>query len=221
MNNSKTWKNRRVLITMGPMRAYIDPVRYIANCSTGGLGTALANHLSDQGAEVVAVAGAAEILPQYPVSVNHITTFFDFQDMLKNLSAAGEIFDAVFHLMAVLDYIPEDYLSKKIDSGRGELVLRLAPTPKMIDELKELFPDAFLVGFKLESGLSLEQLLERGRALMRRSGADACVCNLTEAMGQRNHRAYLVDRTGLVAEDGWIGKDEIARNLAAWTAGQL
>ncbi len=209
------WKSRAALVTLGPTRAYIDPVRYLANVSSGRLGTAIADALLDAGARVDVIAGEGAVVPpsRDRLALHPVSTVDDLVRTVQRLAQRPHP-DVILHLMAVLDYQPAAPARHKLPSGQGRITLELAPTPKVIDEMRRLFPGAFLVGFKLQSGIQPEVLLAEGRALLARSRSDAVVCNLLEETEPHNHRAWLLDREGaVVTEPSWRGKEEIARRL--------
>ncbi|MBE7559609.1 hypothetical protein HS125_11915 [bacterium] len=209
------WQDRRALVTLGPTRAYIDPVRYLANVSSGRLGTAIAEALLSAGAvvDVIAGEGAVHPRPAERLALHPIATVEELVRTVHRLAERPHP-DVILHLMAVLDYQPAAPAKHKLPSGAGRLTLELAPTPKVIDAMRLLFPAAFLVGFKLQSGVSDEALFAEARALLARSRADAVVCNLLEETEPHNHRAWLLDASGApVGDQSWRGKEEIARRL--------
>jgi phosphopantothenoylcysteine decarboxylase/phosphopantothenate--cysteine ligase len=115
--------------------------------------------------------------------------------MLQRLSETGA-FSAVFHAMAVMDFAPSEARPEKRASG-APWTIELHPTPKMIDRFGVWFPNACLVGFKLESGITEAELVSRAARLARRCGADIVVANLLEWV-ETGYRCLVVDRDGIV-----------------------
>lgn len=209
------WFGKRVGVTAGPTRAWIDPVRYLANASTGELGTLIAEGLAERGARVDLVHGPGSLVPTLPgVQTHPIETVADLETALVKLASEPTPFDVWIHAMAVLDYIPTEASTEKISSNQDEWVLRLKPTPKVIARFKVLFPTALLIGFKLETTADVDELRREAETLCRRHGCDLAAANFCPFHTPGLHTAYLFDPE---AEDSWTGpfegKREIARAL--------
>ena len=189
------------MITSGPTRGYIDAVRYISNKSTGKLGAAIAIEALKRNACVTFVYGTGSSTPDITLlgkdyacrlTLIEIETIDDLlltiQEKLKGVS-----FDAIIHAMAVLDYAPEKKSEGKIASVKDTLTITLRKTPKVIKQIRTLWPHAFLIGFKLEVGLSRDELVGRAYASMIESGADLVVANNQNEIDRDKHRAYLIN----------------------------
>ena len=194
-------ESKNILITSGPTRGYIDAVRYISNKSTGKLGAAIAIEALKRNACVTFVYGTGSSTPDITLlgkdyacrlTLIEIETIDDLlltiQEKLKGVS-----FDAIIHAMAVLDYAPEKQREGKIASIKDTLPITLRKTPKVIKQIRTLWPHAFLIGFKLEVGLSRNELVERAYASMIESGADLVVANNQNEIDRDKHRAYLIN----------------------------
>jgi len=118
-------------------------------------------------------------------------------------------YDAVVHPMAVLDFAPEEVRREKVGSEEA-WVVRLVPTPKAIQLVKELSPRTFLVGFKLEVGKAREELVRIAHESLVRNRADVMVANDLEEIDRGVHRGYFVGPDGQVLRVA-EGKEEIAR----------
>jgi phosphopantothenoylcysteine decarboxylase/phosphopantothenate--cysteine ligase len=184
----------KILVTAGPTRAPIDEVRHIENRSSGRLGCALAAELDARGAEVALVYGPGSAEPPPGVELRRVETPEQMLDAVLRLGAERKPAVAVF-AAAVLDYVPAEPVRGKIPSG-GELQLRLRATPKILLEVDRLGLCWIKVGFKLQAGVSDEELLEQGRALLERAGCAAVVCNHIEQVGPRAHRAAVLTPGG-------------------------
>ncbi|MBV6519419.1 MAG: hypothetical protein DCC43_10240 [Candidatus Brocadia sp.] len=191
----------RVLITAGPSRGYIDAVRYVSNTSTGQLGAAIANELLRCGAFVTFVYGTGSAIPDIALSDNVCTgrlTLIEIETVHDLLTVLHEKLrdkpcDAIVHAMAVLDYTPETSRSDKIRSDADKMVVTFVKTPKVIKFIRKLWPHAFLIGFKLEVGLSQEALVERAYTSLQENGADLVVANNQDEVARDKHQAYLVN----------------------------
>ncbi|MFW9997574.1 MAG: bifunctional phosphopantothenoylcysteine decarboxylase/phosphopantothenate--cysteine ligase CoaBC [Candidatus Odinarchaeota archaeon] len=167
--------DRKVLITTGPNREYIDSVRFLSTPSSGKTGIELARQAWYRGAEVELIIGPSTVeVPKY-VRTTRITSA---NDMLKAVERIMNTWcpDVVIKSSAVSDFTPETEEELKIKSGQ-HLTLTLKPTAKIIDRIKEINPNCLLVGYKAETGLSEEELFESARELIEESKADFIVAN--------------------------------------------
>lgn len=176
----------RVIVTCGPGYEPIDRVRRITNFSTGELGLLLAQRLARAGFEVICLkgVGATFHLPLPGVFVTRFTTNENLLRKLRRIAARAPV-AAVFHAAALSDFrvksvssaAGEPLREKKISSRAGELTLTLEPVPKLIRELRTLFPASRLVGWKYGLDGSRAELLEASERQMREAATDACVLN--------------------------------------------
>ena len=177
------------LVTAGPAHEPLDEVRRLTNFSTGRLGSELVNFLTARGHEATLLIGqhAAYCGERHARQVETFTTAANLRDRLRAL--AGQSVDAVFHAAAVSDFAfgkvwrrsPQGELTElkagKISTRQGTLLAELVPTPKIIAELRQWFPQARLVGWKYEvegGRAGVVRLAERQIAECR---TDACVAN--------------------------------------------
>ncbi len=180
----KPLEGKKVLITCGATREYIDPVRFISNDSSGEMGFSLARTARWLGAEVKVIAGftTAEEPPEVEV-IRVVST----EDMLKETLKAFEEADIVVMNAAVADFRPKIRSDRKIKKGKA-LTLELEKNPDILEELGRRKRGQFLVGFALES----ENLLQNAREKLRRKNLDLIVANPVDVMGSSHHRGYLV-----------------------------
>ena len=212
----------RVLITLGPTEAPIDAVRRIVNTSSGATGCAIAEAVLAAGAEVVVLRGPGSRSPQPHRRLRGVPvrTVPDLLEVAGHELAAAR-FHAVVHAMAVLDYVPDAAASAKVESGQDEWLLRLVPTPKVIDRIRTWAPDALLIGFKLVVNETPQGMVEAALKLLMRSGADVVIANDLSLMDGDRHEALFVERDGAVsaqAHDERAIADEVVRRIAAWRA---
>lgn len=208
------------MITSGPTRGYIDTVRYISNKSTGKLGTVIATELLKNGAYVTFVYGMGSCFPDIALlekdcasrlTLIEVETIDDLLTTIRE-ELKDKSFDAIVHAMAVLDYTPETQSSGKIPSNKDKLVVTFLRTPKVIKVIRQLWPHAFLIGFKLEVGISRDALIERAYASLIENGADLVVANNQDEIIGEKHRAYLINSHKKV-ESRCETRQDIAENL--------
>jgi phosphopantothenoylcysteine decarboxylase/phosphopantothenate--cysteine ligase len=176
----------RVIVTSGATSERIDPVRVLTNRASGRTGRAVARACYVRGADVVLVHDS----PDVPyATVERVQSSDEMLDGVRR--HAGDA-DALVSAAAISDYTV-DPSDRKLRSGQ-ELTLELEPTPKLVDTVREEFPDLTLVGFKLETGGDDEAMIERARELLERAGSAFVVANDADVMGDVETRALLVRR---------------------------
>jgi phosphopantothenoylcysteine decarboxylase/phosphopantothenate--cysteine ligase len=187
----KTLKGKRILVTAGATREYIDPIRFITNASSGKMGVAMAEEAELRGAEVVLIRTRGSV----PSFVSNQIEVETVEEMLGAIEAelTEKKYDVVVMAAAVSDFRVKNPVNIKIKSG-GPLTLELEPTPKIIDRIKRLQPEVFLVGFKAETGLSEEELIGEAKKQIERAGSDLVVANTLKAFGSEENEVVLVGR---------------------------
>ncbi|MDQ1849320.1 bifunctional phosphopantothenoylcysteine decarboxylase/phosphopantothenate--cysteine ligase CoaBC [Gemmobacter fulvus] len=205
---------RHVLVTSGPTHEPIDPVRYIANRSSGAQGTALAIALRDLGANVTFVTGPASVPPPAGVTVVRVETA---QQMLVAVQAALPADAAVF-AAAVADWRVANAAGQKMKKdGSGQApALSFAENPDILATVSRMAVGrpALVVGFAAET----EQVEAHATAKRARKGCDWIVANdvspATGIMGGSENAVTLITAEGA---EQWprMGKDAVARQLAA------
>ena len=172
---SKILKGKKVLMTAGPTIEKIDPIRIITNHSTGKTGVLLASELVSAGAKVTLVYGPGITEPPKGAKIIPVQTVTDmFNEVKKQMNKK---FDIVILAAAASDYIPKNKYSKKIKSTRNSLTIELKKAPKIIDHIKKLQKDVFLIGFKAETDISKKELVIRAKQKLRDSKADMIIAN--------------------------------------------
>lgn len=206
-------KGRRVLVTSGPTHEPIDPVRYIANRSSGAQGTALARALAALGAEVVFVTGPADVPPPEGVEVVAVQTA---QQMKEAVDAALPV-DAAIFAAAVADWHVTSASDRKLKKTKDGLpVLEFAENPDILHGVSQMKTGRppLVVGFAAETN----DVIANATAKRLRKGCDWIVANdvspETGIMGGLENAVTLISDVG--AED-WprMGKDEVSQKLAA------
>ena len=210
----------KVLVTSGPTHEPIDPVRYIANRSSGAQGTAIAAALRDLGADVRFVTGPADVPPPNGVHVIQVESAHDMFDAVKaNLDVSCAIFTA-----AVADWRVENAFGSKIKKQNGSLPeLSLSENPDILAYVAQLGTDArpaLVIGFAAET----DDVIENATAKRARKGCDWIVANdvspETGIMGGSENQVILVTDQGA---DQWprLSKGEVAAKLAARIADEI
>ena len=172
---SKILKGKKVLVTAGPTIEKIDPIRIITNHSTGKTGVLLASELVSAGAKVTLVYGPGITEPPKGAKIIPVQTVTDmFNEVKKQMKKK---FDIVILAAAASDYIPKSQYSKKIKSTKNSLTIELKKAPKIIDHIKKLQKDVFLIGFKAETDISKKELVVRAKQKLRDSKADMIIAN--------------------------------------------
>ena len=168
-------KGKHFVISAGPTRGWIDRVRFVTNPSTGKMGIAIVEELISRGASVSLVLGPTEQKPPIQANVVRVTTSEEMLEaVMKELSSKKAI--CFVSTAAVLDYTPSKKEDSKMASGKSQLMVELVPTKKIIEEVRKKYKDLFIVGFKVESGISEKELEKRAREKI-----DSGVCNLVVA----------------------------------------
>ncbi|WP_339637703.1 bifunctional phosphopantothenoylcysteine decarboxylase/phosphopantothenate--cysteine ligase CoaBC [uncultured Sulfitobacter sp.] len=212
-------KGKRILVTSGPTHEPIDPVRYIANRSSGAQGTAIARALRALGADVTFVTGPAEVAPPEGVKVVPVQTA---QEMMQAVNAALPADAAVF-AAAVADWHVQGAGDRKLKKSKDGLPsLTFAENPDILKTISQRSEDrpALVVGFAAET----DDVLAHATAKRARKGCDWIVANdvspATGIMGGRENAVTLITDAG--AED-WprMGKDAVAARLAERIAAAL
>ena len=166
-------KGKKVLVSAGGTYEAIDPIRGISNRSSGKMGIEIAKEAFIRGANVTLLEG--EVSVPVPLSLNSIKAVSSSEMNEKALEMIND-FDVFVSAAAVSDFSPSVVEKSKISSSQ-ELELKLKPTNKIINQIKEQNPDVFLVGFKAEYGVTEEELIESSQKQIQNSGADLVVAN--------------------------------------------
>ncbi|XAT62679.1 bifunctional phosphopantothenoylcysteine decarboxylase/phosphopantothenate--cysteine ligase CoaBC [Rhodobacteraceae bacterium Araon29] len=209
---NRTLAGKKILVTSGPTHEPIDPVRYIANRSSGAQGSAIARALTDRGAEVVFISGPATAPPPLDAEVIAVETA---QQMADAVAAALPVDAAVF-AAAVADWHVASVSSSKIKKQKGALpVLEFAENPDILASVSQSSsnrPD-LVVGFAAET----DDLLSNATAKRARKGCDWIVAN--DVSPENGIMGGSENAVTFITEDGaesWprMGKAQVAGELA-------
>ena len=173
----KDLKGKKILVTAGPTREAIDPVRYITNHSTGKMGYAIAKTAALRGADVTLVSGPAEVEP--PMFINFVPVV-TAKDMFEAVTSRSDEMDAVIKAAAVADYRPKFVNTEKTKKKDGDMAIELERTDDILKWLGEHKKDSqFLCGFSMET----EHMLENSRAKLKKKNLDMIVANNLKVAG--------------------------------------
>lgn len=200
-----------VLITAGPTREPIDPVRYLSNRSSGRMGYALARACAEAGSAVTLVSGPVHIAAPSGVTLVPVTTA---QEMANAVMASIEETDVFIASAAVADYRCADTAAQKIKKSSAELTLRLTANPDILAEVSQRVSRPFTVGFAAET----EEVLARAREKLSRKSLDMIAANDVGQPGlgfDSDENALHVLWAGGEAVFARTRKDALARQLVA------
>lgn len=203
---------KKILITAGPTIEYIDPVRVITNQSTGKTGMLLASQLVSAGSKVTLIYGPGSEAPPKGAKTVRVKTVNEMFDAVKK-EMRGRKFDVVILSAAASDYTTQKSKSK-IKSTNKNLIIKLQKAPKIIDHIKKIQKDVFLVGFKAEADISKDSLIDAARKKLKESGADMIIANDVGTKYQKDPQyndVLIVDGSGKVASSGRKKKVEISK----------
>lgn len=212
-------KGKRIVVTSGPTHEPIDPVRYIANRSSGAQGTAIASALRALGADVVFVTGPADVPPPQGVEVIKVETAREMRQAVQDALPA----DAGVFAAAVADWRVATEATSKIKKTKDGLpTLEFAENPDILAEVSQMKKDRppLVVGFAAET----DDVIANATAKRARKGCDWIVANdvspATGIMGGSENAVTLISADG---SEAWprMGKDAVARQLADRIAAHL
>ncbi|WP_146389870.1 phosphopantothenoylcysteine decarboxylase domain-containing protein [Allorhodopirellula solitaria] len=195
------------MITSGPTRQYLDPVRYLTNASSGRMGAALAAAVLQRGHDAVIVSGPVTV--DYPPGA-HVIDVLTTDEMLH---AAGELFpecDGAIGAAAPCDYKPLQVSDQKLSKTGQPLVLELIETPDVIAVLgQSKRSDQWVVGFALET----DDRHFRATVKQQKKCCDLMVSNGPEAIDAADNNVELLDRDGSIIETISGSKQHVADRL--------
>ena len=213
---SKTLKGKRVLVTAGATRIYIDPIRFISNPSSGKMGVAMALEAWNRGAEVTLVmARSAQhdyIIPR-GITVKIFETYDDAREIILKEVRDVDIF---IHAAAISDFAPVRKFDHKVASDKGFL-LELRPTEKILELAREENKDAYIIAFKAEWNVSKNDLVNKAASYIDKAVANAVVANDVSKgiFGADVTEVYLVYRsdTGLKVKEMKGNKRDVSGRI--------
>lgn len=206
---------QKVVITAGPTREAIDPVRYISNYSSGKMGYALAQAAIEAGAETVLISGPCHLTPPARVTCIQVISA---EDMLKASLEHGANCNIFIAAAAVADFRPEQVESQKIKKTENDtMTLKLIKNPDIVARIATFKPKPYTVAFAAES----QQVLHYARLKLNNKKVDCVIANdiSIEGIGfnSDNHAVTVIDHTNetVLAQRS---KQQLARDLISLLA---
>ena len=204
----------RILITSGPTRQFLDPVRYLTNASSGRMGRALAEAAIDLGHEVVIVSGPVDV--NYP-SAAHVVDVVSTEEMLAAAAAEFERCDGLIGAAAPCDYRPVRVESHKIAKTGQPIDLHLVETDDVVTTLGQRKGRRWVVGFALET----EDRRLRALAKLEQKHCDLMVSNGPEAISAADNQVEVITPNGEVIASLAGSKETVAKGILAIIEGRL
>ena len=161
---------KKVVITAGPTREAIDPVRYISNHSSGKMGYAIADAMIDAGAEVILISGPVSLKQPDRCTLVSVTSA---HEMLEAATEAAKGTDIFISAAAVADYYITETSDQKIKKKSDKMTLNLAKTPDIVSIIKENNPKLFVLGFAAET----QKVEQYAREKLASKNLDAIIAN--------------------------------------------
>ena len=197
----------RILITSGPTRQYLDPVRYLTNASSGRMGVALAEAALQRGHEVVVISGPVSV--DYPAAakVIHVVTT---TEMLEVTSREFQTADGLIGAAAPCDYMPTHVESQKMSNTGHGLHLELVETPDIVATIgASKSKSQWVVGFALET----EDIRFRAIVKMSRKCCDMIVSNSADAMNSESNSVEVILKDGEIVGQFQGTKQQVALDI--------
>lgn len=219
---------KKVLITSGGTKEYIDGVRVLTNISSGKLGSNIATVLAKIGFEIyfVYVKGSEkpeeiiflDIIKNKTLYANYINFYevTDVKSVYETMEKLVPQMDVVIHPMAVSDFGFKP-ISTKLKSDDTEAFIesmreRIFKNPKILSHIKEWNPNCFLISFKFEDGTTHDELIKIATESQERNGSDIVICNDKKEMNDsKEHIAYFI-KDGKEIYKAY-GKDNISEKI--------
>ncbi|MFA7572248.1 MAG: bifunctional phosphopantothenoylcysteine decarboxylase/phosphopantothenate--cysteine ligase CoaBC, partial [Lutispora sp.] len=207
LNNNRDYVGKTIIVTAGPTREAIDPVRFISNHSTGKMGYAIAKRAARRGANVYLISGPTAL--DIPKDVFFIPVH-SAKDMQKKIMEHFDEAHIIIKGAAVVDYTPAKACDQKIKKKDENLTLELVKNPDILYELGKIKGDKILVGFAMET----QNLVENAKEKMLKKNLDFIVANdlFTEGAGFAvdTNIVKIIDRNGNVESMPKMSKHQLA-----------
>lgn len=196
-----------LLVTAGPTREPLDPVRYISNGSSGKMGYAVATAALAAGHNVLLITGPVALDPPEGATTVRVNTAMEMLDAcVRNFADV----DALVMTAAVCDYRPARFSASKLKkTDAGEVILRLVPNPDVLATLGDEKGNRVLIGFAVET----DDAIANARGKLERKHCDALVLNAPASIGAEKAEFTLITADGKTKPLGRIEKTELAERL--------
>ncbi|WP_042348981.1 bifunctional phosphopantothenoylcysteine decarboxylase/phosphopantothenate--cysteine ligase CoaBC [Bacillus massiliigorillae] len=216
--NNQDLVGKKILITAGPTKEKIDPVRFITNRSTGKMGYAIAETAAQMGADVTLVSGPVSIDAPNNVKVIHVQSAREMYEAVMN---RYEEQDVVIKTAAVADYRPKIVHDNKMKKKSGDLNIELERTNDILMELGQTKKDQILVGFAAET----DNVEQYAKAKLEKKRADMIVANNVAAEGagfaSETNQVSMYKKDGTVIDVPMMSKHDVAKKILGEIASLL
>jgi phosphopantothenoylcysteine decarboxylase/phosphopantothenate--cysteine ligase len=209
---------KNILVTAGGTIEYIDPIRVITNLSSGKMGNLIAEEAIRLGANITLVYGHGTYSPKSLPNLNivRVNTSKEMYDVVMS-ELSSKRYDVAILSAAVADFTPERKTIKKIRTSTGKLLLPLSPTQKIINHVKHMSKQTFLVGFKAEYNVSDSNLIKGAYRKLKECKGDLIVANdvgrKNSAIGSESNEVFVIDKHRNILHLPPQNKISIARKL--------
>lgn len=207
LNQKRDFEGKTIIVTAGPTREAIDPVRFISNHSTGKMGYAIAEKAAERGAKVYLISGPTSL--EAPNGVN-IISVNSAKDMQKRIMEHFHEAQIIIKSAAVADYAPAVAHEQKMKKSDQNLFIELVKNPDILYELGKIKEDKILVGFAMET----QNLIENAKEKVLKKNLDFIVANdlFTEGAGfaSDTNVVKIIDRNGNVESLPKMPKSQLA-----------
>ena len=209
---------KNILVTAGSTIEYIDPIRVITNLSSGKMGNLIAEEAIRLGANITLVYGhgtySAKSLPN--LKIVRVDTSREMYDVVMS-ELSSKRYDVAILSAAVADFTPERKSIKKIRTSTRKLLLPLSPTQKIINHVKHMSKQTFLVGFKAEYNVSDSNIIKGAYRKLKECKGDLIVANdvgrKNSVIGSESNEVFVIDRHRNILHLPPQNKMSIARKL--------
>jgi phosphopantothenoylcysteine decarboxylase / phosphopantothenate---cysteine ligase len=209
---------KNILITAGGTIEYIDPIRVITNLSSGKMGNLIAEEAIRLGANITLVYGhgtySTKSLPN--LNIVRVNTSKEMYDVVIS-ELSSKRYDVAILSAAVADFTPERKAIKKIRTSTGKFLLPLSPTQKIINHVKHMSKQTFLVGFKAEYNVSDSNIIKGAYRKLKECKGDLIVANdvgrKNSAIGSESNEVFVIDKHRNILHLPPQNKMSIARKL--------
>jgi len=203
----------RILVTAGPTRERIDPVRFISNHSTGKMGYAMAEAALAQGHEVVLVSGPVTLAPPAGARLVPVVSATEMCEAVENHVEWCEV---LIMVAAVADWRPAQPRESKIKKTELPAAIEMEPTTDILQRVRPKKGGRFFIGFAAET----ERMREEAQRKIEEKDLDAIVANNVadprSGFAVETNKAMLVARDGTIMDLPLMKKSELARTIMKW-----
>ncbi|MHA1611132.1 MAG: phosphopantothenoylcysteine decarboxylase domain-containing protein, partial [Promethearchaeota archaeon] len=215
---------KKFLITAGPTREWIDSVRFLSNPSSGKMGIAITQAVLSSGAEVSLLLGPTNIRPApHPnLRVLNPVSTVDFVHMMEqelDQKIDQKPYDVLISTAALSDFTPVERVDQKISSDSQEITLNLISTPKLIKKARKKSDTIFIVGFKAESLLEDQELIDKAYQRLQDSNINLIIANKVhpslpqQGFGAENNEVYVINQQKEIIHLPIASKNLIAQQI--------